>query len=189
MTKIEKQIATFINKAKLTRAEMIRSEPGNLHVDQVNTSLIFITPMRTYIYELGYVDNHTNKSSNPPPKTLLWEGYLLKIIQEASLKTQPELFLEMLKRSNARVRPVGYKVYTDGKLVFNTTNRRKMSKMVNYIKDCRNDPTAPEHALYRHVNVIKIVDLGGHSIYLIHQRATAKYNPFYTELGKEPVLL
>jgi len=174
---VDCKIAGFLlNKAKLIRTEMIRHEPGDLIVDQVNGSLIFLSPDKSYIYKMGYVDNCSNPYEIPPTGQLGWQEYRLAIECEYSREEQPELFLELLKLSKKVVQRRGYNVYVDGKHEYYTLTRKKMTETVDLIKAARKDPEHLLHDRYKNVGMIKIIDPSGNATLLIKDPANAHYN-------------
>jgi hypothetical protein len=174
---VDCKIAGFLNKrTKLIRTEMIRHEPGDLIVDQVNNSLVFLSPDKSYIYKMGYVDNCSNPYEIPPQGQLGWQEYRLTIECECGREEQPDLFLEILQSSKKVIRGRGYNVYIDGKHEYYTLTRKKMTEAVNLIREARKDPEHLLHEKYRKVKIIKIVDPSGNATLLIHDPSMSHYN-------------
>jgi len=181
--KVNCKIAGFLlNRAKFIRVEMIRHEPGDLIVDQVNKSLVFISESRTYLYSMSYAENCSNPYAVPPPGQLGWGDYRLKIDVECHRDEQPELFLEILESTKKRYRRRGYNVYVNGKHDHYTLTRKKMVAAVQLIKDARKYPDHLYHDKYKNIHTIKIVDPSGNDTLLINDPSKAHYNMTYVEL-------
>lgn len=174
------KIARLLNRSKFIRTEMIRHEPGDLVVDQVNKSLVFINQDRTYLYNMSYVKNCSNPYAIPPSGQLGWGDNRLRIKVECHKDEQPELFLETLKSTKKKVRARGYNVYVNGKHEHYTLTRKKMVAAVNLIKEARKDSDHLLHKQYKDVHTIKIVDPSSNPTFLINDPTKAHYNPYYT---------
>ena len=179
---ISPEIAKLLDKAKFVRHEIIRHEPGDLIVDQVNNSLVFINQDRTYIYVMSYIEDCSNPYAIPPPGQLGWGDHRLKIDIECHMDEQPDLFLEILESTKKRIRARGYNVYVNGKHEHYTLTRKKMVAAVNLIKEARKYPDHMYHEQFKGVHTIKIVDPSGNPTLLINDPTKAHYNPYYTEL-------
>lgn len=173
------KIAGFLlNKAKFIRTEMIRHEPGDLIVDQVNKSLVFISQNRTYVYAMSYIENCSNPYAIPPPGQLSWGDHRLKIDIECHEDEQPELFLEILESTKKKTRARGYNIYVNGKHEHYTLTRKKMVAAVTLIKEARKYPDHLHHEKFKNVHTIKIVDPSGNATLLINDPTKAHYKPY-----------
>ena len=174
------KIAGVLNRSKFIRHEIIRHEPGDLIVDQVNNSLVFINQDRTYVYVMEYVENCSNQYAIPPPGQLGWGDNRLKIAIECHKDEQPDLFLEILEGTKKRIRDKGYNIYVNGKHEHYTLTRKKMVAAVNLIKEARKYPDHMYHEKFKNIHTIKIVDPSGNATLLINDPTKAHYDPCYT---------
>ena len=140
MEKIHEQIDAFLGRATIIKADMRRHVPGMLVVDQVNESLIFVSPKQSYIYEMDYVDNYVNRAAGIPFGLLLWQDYLLKPARECSREENPELFLEILKLSMKVIQRRAYEIYADGKHVKRVLTWGRAKRFVAALKQKVKNP-------------------------------------------------
>lgn len=179
---IEKNIDRILESGEFVRADMSKRTPGSLIVDQINTSLVFLSPKRSYIYDMVYVSNNTDRCDTLPDGQWIWHDYVVKPFREVSRLDNPKLFLEILKSSKKQYRHKGYRVFVDGKMVYHTTSYKKCDTMVEVIKEGRKDPDSE----FKGAKRIQTIDPAGHYTWYILE-GPATYNPFYSELGEEPV--
>ena len=184
MEKIHEQIDAFLGKATIIKADMRRHVPGMLVVDQVNESLVFVSPKQSYIYEMDYVDNYVNRAAGIPSGLLLWQDYLLKSIRECSREENPELFLEILKLSMKTVVHQAYDIYADGKHVKRVLTWGRAKRFVEALKRIMKDPMDLRYRSFRYIKRIRVVDPAGNSTWFIFDPANAHYNPYYVESGE-----
>ena len=179
MEKVQKQIDAFLGRAEIIKADMRRHVPGFLVVDQVNESLIFVSPRRSYIYEMGYVDNYVNRAAGIPDGTLLWYDYLLKPIRECSRHDNPELFLEILKGSMKSSPRRAYEIYADGKHIKRVLTFGRACRVVEALKRATKNPIDEMHQSFKNLARIWIVDPAGNKTWFILDPRYAHYDMDY----------
>lgn len=180
MKKVEKQIEAFLTRAEVMRTEMQRSDPGLLVVDQINVSLIFVSPKKSYIYEMDYVDNFVNRSEGVPEGQFVWhDEYVLKIVKECRRDENPELFLEILKRSMRSAPAKAYEIFVDGKQLRRTTTFNKAKKYVAWLKGIIKNPVDEAYKSLRYAKRISIVDPSGNTTWFILDPAAGHYDASY----------
>ena len=183
MESISNQIDAFLGRATIIKADMQRHAPGSLVVDQVNESLIFVSPKRSYIYEMDYVDNHVNRAAGIPEGQLLWYDYLLKPARECSRHDDPELFLEILKLSMKVVSRRAFEIYVDGK---HLKQVKTFGRALNFVYGLKRVAKNPLHAIYksfRNMSRIWILDPAGNKTWFILDPTLGHYNPYYVSWG------
>lgn len=173
------QIDAFLERAEIIAVDMRRHVPGMLIVDQVNQSLIFVSPTRSYIYEMDYVDNYVNRVAGIPAGLLLWQEYLLKPARECSREIEPELFLEILKLSMKVVPHRAFEIYADGNHIKRVPTWGKAMRFVEALKRAIKDPFNEMHLSLKNVARIRVVDKAGNSTWFILDPMNGHYNPYY----------
>ena len=188
MEKIHEQIDAFLGRAtiikSIIKAEMRRHEAGMLIVNQVNDSLIFVSPRNSYIYEMDYIDNYVNRAAGIPFGLLLWQDYLLKPVRECSREENPELFLEILKLSMKVTQHRAYEIYADGKHVKRVLTWGRAKRFVYALKQKVKNPIDESFLSFRDLKRIRVVDPAGNSTWFILDPAHAHYNPYYVPSGE-----
>lgn len=166
---IESKIDAFLGRAEITRTELRRSTPGLLVVDQVNDSLVFVSPTARYLYVLEYVDNYVNRAAGPQGDQLVWhDDYLMVPVRECRRKDNPSLFLEILKTSLKKSNRQRWKVVVLGKEhTFSTYNRAM--KNITAIKQMRDNPMDIGYKTYKDATRIKLIDPYGNSTWFIKE--------------------
>jgi hypothetical protein len=179
MERIQKQIDAFLERAEIIKADMRRHVPGLLVVDQVNESLIFVSPKRSYIYEMDYVDNYVNRAAGIPTGTLLWHDYLLKPLRECRREDNPELFLEILKCSMKTVEKRAYEIYADGKHLKRTLTFGRALRFVYALKRVARNPMDERYQSFKNLARVWVVDPAGNKTWFILDPRYANYNMDY----------
>jgi len=177
MEEIQKQINAFLERAEIIKADMRMHVPGALIVNQVNQSLIFVSPKGSYIYEMDYVDNFVNRAAGIPEGQLLWQDYLLKSTRECRREEDPELFLEILKLSMKTTQHKAFDIYADGKHLKRVLTWRRALNVVYALKRICKDPMDLRYRSFRYIKKIWIVDSAGNTTYFIFDPKDAVYNP------------
>jgi len=180
MEKIQKQIDAFLKRATIIKAEMRRHEAGMLITDQINESLIFISPKASYVYEMTYVNNYVNRAKGIEPGQLLWHDYILVPIRECNRKDNPELFLEILKSSMKIVPHRAYEIFVDGKHLKKMSTFGRAKSFVYELKRAANNAMDERYQSFKNMKRIWIVDPAGNKTWFIMDSnpTYAHYNPF-----------
>lgn len=181
MEKTHKQIDAFLGRAEIIKADMRRHVPGLLVVDQVNESLIFVSPKRSYIYEMDYVNNYVNRAAGIPAGQLLWHDYLLKPARECRREENPELFLEILKSSMKTVPSRAFEIYADGKHLKRTLTFGRALNFVYALKRASKNAMDERFQSFKNLKRIRIVDPSGNSTWFILDPAYGHYDRDYHE--------
>ncbi len=184
MEEIQKQIDGFLLRAVIIKAEMRGHEAGMLIVDQVNESLIFISPKRSYIYEMDYVDNYVNRAAGIPSGQLLWHDYLLKSAKECRREDNPELFLGILQASMKTVLHRAYDIYADGTHLKRVLTWSKAMRYIAHIKTIMRNPVDEMYKSFQNTKRIWVTDPACNTTWFIFDLTYAHYNPYYVELGE-----
>lgn len=178
MEKIQEQIDAFLVRAEIIKADMRRHVPGMLIVDQVNESLIFVSPKRSYIYEMDYIDNYVNRAAGIPAGQLLWHDYLLKPARECRREDNPELFLEILKLSMKTVPHRAFEIYADGNHLKRVLTFGRALRFVYALKRVIKNPMDEMHLSFKYTDRIWIIDPAGNKTWFILDPANAHYTPY-----------
>lgn len=115
IVEIEEQIKKKLRKVNLTRVVMIRSEGGNLILDQINNSLIFISPSQSYLYELEYIQNYHGGERIGDQNTVLYCGYVMKIKKTIDRHFNQAEFYNMISQTRKPIQHRGWSVLINGK--------------------------------------------------------------------------
>lgn len=181
---IQKQIDAFLERAEIIKADMRRHVDGLLIVDQVNESLIFVSPKRSYIYEMDYVNNFVNRAAGIPAGQLLWYDYLLKPARECSRYDDPDLFLEILHLSMKKVQHRAFNTYADGVHLKRTRTFGTALRFVYSLKRAIKNPMNAMYQSFRNVRRIYIIDPAGNKTWFIFDPKDGHYNPYYVSWGE-----